>query len=103
MCDTCKKKHMSHPRRAKHQCVEYSFTNDLTKIETLLCDVHQMNFSLYCFNEEMPICLGCNSLEGAAVDDEAKKSIIKSQHSLHQTLANTFTHYVLLLNESYYV
>jgi hypothetical protein len=27
-----------------------------------------MAFSLYCFNDEMPICLGCNSIEAAAAD-----------------------------------
>jgi hypothetical protein len=61
-------------------------TDDLIKIETLLCDAHHMNFSLYCFKEEMPLCLGCNSVEAAAADaaltgDKTKK--LKSAHEGH--------------------
>ena len=50
-----------------------------------------MNFSLYCFNEEMPLCLGCNSAVAAAADaaldeeDGSTKSRkhLKSAHDGH--------------------
>jgi hypothetical protein len=28
-----------------------------------------MNYSLYCFEEEQPICLGCNSIEPEKEED----------------------------------
>jgi hypothetical protein len=62
-------------------------TEDLIQIETLLCDAHQMNFSLYCFNCEQPLCLGCNSVEAAAAEavfeNDATKKKLKSAHEGH--------------------
>lgn len=41
-----------------------------------------MNYSLYCFEEEQALCLGCNSVE-AATDEAAGYGIKKKQKSAH--------------------
>ena len=89
MCEQCKTKHTTKQRRSNHQVVRYSFSDGLIQIENQLCDAHHMNFSLYCFNEEQPICLGCNSVEAAIADaiadedEAAKKKAPKSAHEGH--------------------
>jgi len=38
-----------------------------------------MNYSLYCFEDEMPICLGCNAVE----QEEESKKKNRSAHEGH--------------------
>lgn len=60
LCYPCKVKHIAHPKRKNHQVVKFSGDADLVKVESLVCQKHDKPFSLYCFQDEQPICSDCN-------------------------------------------
>ena len=71
LCYPCKVKHISHPKRKSHQVVKFSGEADLVKIENLICSKHDKPFSLYCFQDECPICEDCNIPHQVEVNEDA--------------------------------
>ena len=57
LCETCK---IRHTLKKGHQLINHIYkegTVILTK--ELMCDVHKLDFTLYCQNDHMAICQGC--------------------------------------------
>ena len=69
LCYPCKVKHAAHPKRKNHQVVKFSGEADIIKIERLICQKHDKNFSFYCFQDEQPICADCNQPMHVEVDE----------------------------------
>ena len=70
LCYPCKVKHAAHPKRKKHQIINYAgYDTDLIRITQLNCQKHEQKFSLYCFHDEQPLCTDCNTAHETEVDE----------------------------------
>lgn len=61
LCYDCKIKHSRNPRYKEHKTVRFEGTSHLQSTSNMTCPEHKEKYRLYCFTEEKPLCLSCNS------------------------------------------